>query len=107
MKIVFDSKEEMEKFCYNLSRITYCPEDFGFVDDGDHCRGGCLDCWKNAIDMEVQNYGLKDKMKWTAEYLQIQSDIYAAKNDAISYEKMKVLNEIIDGLNSILKGENE
>lgn len=56
-KIVFSSQEQMEAFFNDLSLIN-CPSNVGLEvsDNCDHNMDNsqiCIDCWKNAFNLEV------------------------------------------------------
>lgn len=56
-KIVFSSQEQMEAFFNDISWAT-CPSNIG-LEVSDNCNHEmdntqvCIDCWKNAFDLEV------------------------------------------------------
>lgn len=59
MKIIFDSEEQMDRFCKFLADFG-CPNDVDLgnvsdnINDCERC-GLCSDCWKDCgIEMEVK-----------------------------------------------------
>lgn len=57
MKIIFDSKKQKEVLLDALSDSTICPYHLGIGYDYDciHECGGCVKCWKNAVEMEIRD----------------------------------------------------
>lgn len=60
-KIIFSSKEQMEKFFDDINWAT-CPSVVGLEasSECEHALGNspiCIDCWKNAFDWEIAEEG--------------------------------------------------